>query len=385
MAQKKWLLLFCALPILAAALSAQGALSSQVPQGAQTVAVQKHSSRWNYPKEVVVRQGQTLHIVVKGDTFWALGRKYLGTPFAWPQIWELNKWIQDPHWIYPGDPILVPSGRTIIGQGDLLGPDASVANLPPDPFASPTDMVRYLYNFYDYLRTPYLVSKGAEAHFRGLGALRITGCQKEDRHNLSRGDVVYLDGGEAKGHRPGDSLMVLKIEKRKLLHPDDARGMKPLGDVIRHTAKLRVLSVHPKHSEAVIEDSIDGVEIGDHAATYVEPTLILAKNAPLRRDTLEPVVLNATAKIIYALNGAEYLSNGSLTIIDKGSSSGFRVGDVLLCVRAKGLVNDQVTRKSPMTNMYLGQLLVVRADERYSTCLVISTKIEMNPGDTVTK
>jgi LysM repeat protein len=389
MAQKKWQWLFCALPIMSMALSAQGAAPSQAQQGAQTVAVKKHPSRWKYPSEVVVGQGQTLHIVVKGDTFWALGQKYLGTPFAWPQIWELNKWIRDPHWIYPGDPILVPAGRSVIGQGDMMGPDPSVANLQPDRgnFGSPIDLVKYLYNFYDYLRLPYLAVKGANAHFRDLGAVRITGCQKEDRTNLSRGDVVYLEGGQAKGHRPGDSLMVLKVEKSRLMHPDGAHT-RPLGDVIRHTAKLRVLSVHPKNSEAVIEDSVDGVEIGDHATAYAEPTLILAKDVPLRRDLLEPIPLKATAKIIYGLNGAEFLSNRSLILIDKGSSHGFKVGDLLLAVRAKGLVNEGAGhqgKKAPMTNRYLGQLLIVRADERYSTCLIVSTKIEMNPGDTVTQ
>jgi hypothetical protein len=373
-------------------LYGQRTTSPQVQQVSQTITVQKHPSRWDYPKEVVVSQGQSLHIVVKGDTFWALGQKYLGIPYAWPQIWELNKWVRDPHWIYPGDPILVPSGTSLIGQGDALGPDPSVAHLPPDQrsvnFVPPTTRVGYLYTFRDYLRLPYLVAKGANAHFRDLGAVRITGCQKEERTNLSRGDVIYLDGGEAKGHRPGDSLIVLKIEKTRLFHPNDKQGIKPLGDVIKHVARVRILSVHPRNSEAVIEESIDGVEIGDYAATYVEPTLILAKDAPLRKDTLEPIPLKTTAKIIYTLNEATFLSDGSLGIIDKGRSSGFKVGDVLLCVRAKELINEranpQAHRNNPMTNKYLGQLLIVRADEKYSTCLVISTKIEIHPGDTVT-
>ncbi|MCQ2062699.1 MAG: LysM peptidoglycan-binding domain-containing protein [Fibrobacter sp.] len=45
------------------------------------------------------------YIVKEGDTLWDLSDEFLHDPFAWPDLWENNRHIEDPHWIYPGDSI----------------------------------------------------------------------------------------------------------------------------------------------------------------------------------------------------------------------------------------------------------------------------------------
>lgn len=366
--------------LLVALTFAVPALVAQEPAG--TIKVETHSSKWDYPKEIQVPEGSRTHIVEKGDTLWDLAGKYLGNPYAWPQIWELNQWIKDPHWIYPGDPLIIDLTRTVATAGSV---PESVSGLQPDRRRADPSALRRPelgFAFQDFIQLPFFAPDGAEAHYKNQGAFTLTGNRRDDRQHLAEGETVYMNGGSEQGVKVGDRFLILKTVARKVQHPATKHKM---GDVVQQVGVLRVVTPQPKGSVAIIERCLDGVEVGDHLVRFTEPA-----NLPLqlRTDITDPVkVAPNSAVVVFARDAHQHTANGDMVIVDKGANDGLKVGDVLLAVRTKTFPvgpDDDRKKATETTTHYIGQALVVRTDAQSATCRLLRTTEEILLGDTLT-
>src|SRR6516162_3093503 len=115
-----------ALLIVGSALSAQTPAKQVPQQGAPpktlTVRPDGHVSANQDPAGADKFE---VHVVKQGETLSGIAGVELKNPRLWPQLWEQNEHIINPHWIYPNDKILIRPVTPLVEAK------------PPEPVAAP--------------------------------------------------------------------------------------------------------------------------------------------------------------------------------------------------------------------------------------------------------
>lgn len=126
------------------------------------------------------------YVVKRGDTLWDIAGTFLRKPWLWPEIWQANPQIKNPHLIYPGDVIsLAYLDRVTMQPGPRQGqPINAIPLADVEPFLKDLRVV----DGFDSL--PHVV---------GLEGDRLRGSQ---------GQVVYIRG--LPNSRPGERYMVVR-------------------------------------------------------------------------------------------------------------------------------------------------------------------------------
>ncbi len=275
----------------------------------------------NHPRQYTVKPG---------DTLWDIASLFLQDPWYWPEIWNRNPQIENPHLIYPGDvltlvyvdgqpQILVNAGNTAgtRAPGGLrqvkLSPSIRRNDLKASIASIPGDAIR------QFITRPRVVTK-AELD----SAPYILGSH--DNHLiLGEGDRIYVRGELDKERvrytvfRPGDEL----------IDPD--------------TGKL--LGYEAIYAGEAHIDRYGDPAVGSLSRTERE-VLIGDRLLPTDKSKIDNLYFpkvpehKLSGKVISLFDGLFGIAKFQIAVLNLGERDGIEVGHLLASYTAGGTLHD---------------------------------------------
>ncbi len=295
--------------------------------------------------------------IVKGDTLWDISGKELRDSFLWPKVWQENPQIANPDRIYPGQTIRIPLRlmKKEVGEESGVQPvpkrePAPAAPSKKEEAAAPTPVP-----LTPLVDKTLLMSSGYIAdsvHSVGV----ITGSPFE-KDLLGNDDIVYVSlDAPAK---IGDEFYV--IRRGEVVH-HPATGKK-LGYLIEVLGVATVDRFEFGQTMAKITQVFGAIKTGDLLDTYYDMTPPLTTGA-YRTPNIDGYVV--------ALRSGMAAGNLDIVYIDKGSTDGIEVGDMLRTVFVG-------THKVPS-----GKIQVIGSREKTSTAIVREINMPIAFGNLIT-
>lgn len=301
------------------------------------------------------------HVVVKGDTLWDISGKFFKDPWRWPYIWGMNKEsIKDPHWIYPGDIIILDraTGTLRIGEaGETAAPAPSnVVKLSPkareghsDHDAIPSIPASAITPF---LSQPLVIEENALKD-----APRLIGA-REGRVILSSHDIGFAKGLT---QDKGDKWQIYRPGKT-FTDPDTEEV---LGIEAIHLGNAEVTNFADVSTVAITQ-SVQEINPGDR---LVAPSGS-AVNAYLPRAPGS----NISARVISVYGGVSQAGQNTVITLSKGKRDGLESGHVLALYH-KGEDVKSEGEKFTLPDERYGLVFVFRVFDKVSYALVMNTRL----------
>ncbi|MGQ5521793.1 LysM peptidoglycan-binding domain-containing protein [Chitinimonas sp. PSY-7] len=261
------------------------------------------------------------YVVVKGDTLWDISGKFLKDPWRWPQIWNMNRdEIKNPHWIYPGDVIVLDTsgGNPRLRLLGNKNNDGRRADMKLDPriritqFDSQAAATIPPQAIEPYLSKPQIVDEQAYKN-----APRVA-LGPEDRVVMTTGDTMYavnLTGN------PGETWQAFNGGK-EIRDPDTKEV---LGYQVNYAADADVVSVGDV-STLKVQRVVQEVSINDRL--ILKPRREYPNYVPRVPDT------EVHGKVISTYGGVNDAGPYTTVVINKGEREGIVLGHVLQAFKA---------------------------------------------------
>jgi hypothetical protein len=310
-----------------------------------------------------VPAGGIVHTVVENDTLWDLSAKHLGSPWKWTEIWERNRFITNPHYIYPGirvvivppppreftmkvEPPPAAAPEPVAAAAEPAKPAPVVAALPAAPAAKYLDIKPA-----DFVRAGEFVREAP----RGVGRVR---GGKDSKVGFSENDAVFLRLD--KTIPAGQMLGVYRV-RGPVTVPS---GGSPGSGYVKYL--IGVIQVGPTE---------DGQLTGKIRQSFEDITRedLLSEEIPAySRVKIVPGEEGIPSVVITARQENKEFAPGDFIYLDKGATAGVTQGNVFRVFAPASLTPGSAKSFGGEARTEAARAVVVRVNPDFSTAYVAS-------------
>ncbi len=299
----------------------------------KTVATEDHVAQThsiqlveNHPREYIVK---------KGDTLWDIASLFLRDPWYWPEIWQRNPQVENPHLIYPGDILTLtyvngmPQIQVARGKDGVVRRETNdssgrkVVKLSPSIHRQtlneaipsiPADAIR------QFLTRPRVVSEG-----EWNNTPYIVGS--DDAHLvLAANNKVYIRG-KLDNERSRYSIF---REGNRLVDPDTD---KLLGFEVVYAGEVKIQRYANPSTGLLLKTSRE-VLIGDRLLPTDKGAIEQQYFPRLPDDYID-------GKIISLFDAISSIAKYQVAVINRGSNHKLEVGHLLATYQSGGIARDR--------------------------------------------
>ena len=314
----------------------------------------------NHPKQYTVK---------KGDTLWDISSVFLQDPWYWPEIWQKNPQLQNPHLIYPGDVLtmLMVNGklRIMVNQSPMreikASPQIRRQALDAEIPVIPGDAIR------QFIIKPRVVTKAE------LDKAPYILSSSDEHLILSKGNRVYIRG---------------ELDKERVRYTVFRPNRELLDPITGELLGYEAVYAGEVHIEKYGDPAVGRLTFTEREVLLGDRLLPIDKSSVL--NVYQPHVPNEEieARVVSLFDALFGVAKYQVAVINQGSRDGIEVGHVLSSFTKGETVRDKYNIIGQISEVELpdsksGTIMVFRTFDQVSYALVIESTNVIHSGDVV--
>jgi hypothetical protein len=299
------------------------------------------------------------YVVKRGDTLWGIAKVFLRDPWYWPEIWQVNPRIQNPHLIYPGDTLRLVY---IEGKPTIMLQRGDAARVEPRVRSQPLEGA---VNAIPYETVAAFMSKPSVLSQEQIKTAPYVLASRDVHVAMAEGDTVYARGFTDSAAL-GTHYNVVHVGDA-LRDPDDNRivGYDGIFTGAGHVTRIG------DPATLIMTESARETEPGDK---------LFAGGVDVPLDFIPaPPKTKTNGRIMAVANGVTVIGQYEVVVINRGARDGLVPGNVLAVFEAGDVVRD-TANKGFLSTSRLASQKVRLPDERNGTFMVFKTFDNMSYG-----